>query len=83
MTHALKCWPEYYKAIKDGTKPFDLRKEDRPYKEGDTILMQEFEPKEEKYTGEEISLSITYILKGVPKFGLKDGFCILGIKEKE
>lgn len=82
MTHALKSWPEYFKAIESGTKTFDLRKDDRPYVVGDTVLMQEFDPVENGYSGDEVILSISYILRDAPKFGLKSGFCILGLTLK-
>lgn len=83
MTHALKCWPEYYEAIEMGEKTFDLRKDDRPYKVSDTVLMQEWDNEQGVYTGKEGAYIITYILRDVPKFGLKSGYAILGIKEKE
>lgn len=82
MTHALKTWPDYYAAIVKGEKTFDLRKEDRPFKVGDTVLLQEFNHKEGSFTGAETSMKISYILKDVPKFGLKNGFCILGLQDE-
>ena len=82
MTHALKTWPEYFKAIDSGEKTFELRKDDRPFKVGDTILLQEFDPKEEKYSGKEMYMSISYILRDAVKFGLKAGFVIIGLKEQ-
>ena len=83
MTHALKCWTEYFKAIESGEKTFDLRKDDRPYKVGDAVLMQEWDNEQGVYTGKKGSYVITYILRDVPKFGLKSGYAILSIKEKE
>lgn len=82
MTHALKCHPPYFDQVEKGAKTFELRKEDRPFKEGDTILLQEYNPEKEEYTGKEISMTIGYILKDALKFGLKNGYCILGLKEQ-
>lgn len=79
MTHALKCWPEYFKALDNGTKSFELRKDDRPFHTEDKIILQEYDPKTEKYTGEELTFRISYILRDASKFGLKPGFCILGL----
>ncbi len=31
-THEIKCWPKYFKLIWDGTKSFEVRKNDRDYK---------------------------------------------------
>lgn len=83
MLHALKTHPEYFYAVKNGDKTFELRKMDRPFKVGDTIVLQEWKPDTEEYTGEEMIFNITYILTDAEKFGLKKGFCILGIKQKE
>lgn len=83
MLHALKVLPEYFSALKDGHKNFELRKYDRPFEVTDTIVLQEYDDKQERYTGNEIHSEITYILRNVPKFGLRPGYCIIGLKPKE
>ncbi len=80
MTHALKTWPEFYKAILDHSKPFELRKNDRPFKVGDKLLLQEWDPVQGIWTGNESTFIVTYILED-PKFGLEEGYCIMGIKD--
>lgn len=82
MTHTLKCWPEFFKAIVEGDKFWELRKFDRPFAEGDTVILQEYDPKKELFSGKEISMVIVYILTGYPEWGLKDGYCILSLKDK-
>ena len=90
MDHDVKCWPEYFEAVRDGRKPFDLRFNDRDYRVGDRLRLREWSP-EGDYTGRELSESITYILVG-PFFnpshdkvspGLTDGWVILGFGVKE
>lgn len=81
MTHALKTWPLFFKSVKDGTKQFELRKNDRQFKLGDTLLLQEYNPQEKKYTGEEWEGTIIYVFSD-ESFGLKKGYVLLGIKEK-
>jgi hypothetical protein len=82
MTHALKTWPQYFKDIMEGGKNFELRKDDRPFKVGDTLILQEYHVGGAAgYSGEEISRVITYILRDAPGFGLKEGYCIIGFKE--
>jgi hypothetical protein len=83
MTHTLKTWPEYYKSIESGRKTFELRKNDRLFTEGDTVILQEFDPEEEKYTGKEMTFTLSYLLSDAYQFGLRKGFCILGLREKE
>ena len=41
QTHELKTWPEYFEAVKDGTKNFELRKDDRGFKAGDHLVLAE------------------------------------------
>lgn len=77
QTHELKIWPEYYNAILDGRKKFELRKADRPYKVGDTLLLKEYDPLWEKYTERECLVSITYILEGQHAI---PGYCLMSIE---
>lgn len=79
MTHALKTWPQYWDDISKGVKTFELRKDDRPYKVGDGLILQEYAVNG-GYTGNEIKKTITYILRDCPGFGLKEGYCIIGFK---
>ena len=77
QTHELKIWPEYYNAILDGRKKFELRKADRNFKVGDYIHLKEWEPLNEKYTEREALVRITYILEGqhvIP------GYCLMSIE---
>lgn len=88
MRHVLKTWPSFFKALQTGEKTFELKKNDRDFKVGDTLLLQEFNPRAEptkQYTGEELEFTITYILGGhqVVDFGLERDFVIMGIKQKE
>lgn len=89
MRHALKTWPAYFRAVESGDKPFEIRKNDRNYKVGDTLLLQEFNPMSEigkQYTGNELEFVVTYILLGDEigkNFGVQDGFIVMGIKQKE
>lgn len=81
MTHALKTWPSYFLDVTSGCKTFEVRKHDRPFKDGDTLLLQEYNPDKEEYTGKEWAGIIVYMMNN-PDF-VKKGFVILGIKEKE
>jgi ASC-1-like (ASCH) protein len=80
MTHALKTWPEYFEAIVSGKKNFEVRKTDRDFAVGETLLLQCFDPEEQRYTGQEYKVRVTYILHG-GKFGIEKGFCVMGIEE--
>ncbi|WP_438716218.1 DUF3850 domain-containing protein [Enterococcus sp. AZ109] len=58
--HRLKIAPEYYQAIVDGKKKFEIRKNDRNFSEGDDFVLREF-TKEQGYTGKYVLGTITYI----------------------
>jgi hypothetical protein len=78
MEHTLKCWPEHYAAIDSGAKTCELRLNDRPYQRGDALLLKEWEPVENAYTGRELRVRVTHILSGGP--WLAPGYVALSIR---
>ncbi|RSK29864.1 ASCH/PUA domain-containing protein [Hymenobacter metallilatus] len=82
-THDLKCWPEYFEAVADGRKSFELREDDRGYLEGDTLLLREYNPNTNTYTGREIRRLVTYILRSTHfnpiGFGLRRQYVVMGL----
>ena len=76
-THELKIDKEYYWAIVEGYKNFELRKNDRNYQIGDFLLLNEY--KNGMITGRSIKKQIIYILENCSEYGLQDGYCILGL----
>lgn len=60
MVHELKTLPEYYEAVRLGEKPFEVRKNDRDYKVGDTLHLKEWAAGE--YTGRSLMKPATYVL---------------------
>lgn len=60
MVHELKILPEYFVAVRDGIKKFEVRKDDRLYQVGDILHLREFDGQE--YTGREVKAEVTYIL---------------------
>lgn len=82
MTHELKTWPEYFIPISWGLKTFEIRKADRNFMIDDILVLKEYKPELDFYTGNEIKVLVTYVLKG-GQFGLMDGFVCMGIKLPE
>lgn len=78
MTHALKTWPEYFKEVEAGNKPFEVRKNDRNFQSGDTVILQEYDPATKKYTGKEATKTIGYIFNN-PKM-MKRNFVAFSLK---
>jgi len=80
-THKLKIWPEYFESVSNGTKPFEVRKNDRNYRVGDILVLQEYRKDILEYTGRICVKQVTYILKG-GDFGIAPNFCVLGLKDR-
>lgn len=78
QTHELKIWPEFFRALESGAKTFEARKDDRGFLEGDWLLLQEWDPGREKYTGRSIAGKVTYILRG-PGFGISEGHVVMAL----
>ena len=58
-----KIWPKYFELVKSGKKKFEFRLADFRIKEGDFLLLKEWDPLTKKYTGREIKKKVSYILK--------------------
>lgn len=91
MTHELKILPIYFKAVLEDKKLFEVRKNDKDYKVGDTLVLKEYCPagtnicgdiaEWDFFTGKAIMAEVTYVLKG-GKYGLDKDYCVLGIKKR-
>lgn len=59
--HEVRSWTHLFEPLVDGRKTHDLRKLDRDFKVGDTLIMREFDPATGGYTGRQIKRKISYI----------------------
>ncbi len=80
MKHKLKTNQEYLDAIRRGDKTFEIRRDDRGFEEGHILWLKGWNPQAETYTGDELKVDVSYILRDAPQFGLAEGFCLMGIK---
>lgn len=78
-THKVKCWTGYFDAVLRGDKPFEVRRNDRNYRVGDHLVLEEWDPSTEAYTGRVFRLRITYVLAG-GAFGIDRDYCVLGVQ---
>ena len=69
--HALKTWPDFFQAIADGRKNFEVRYDDRGFQAGDMVVLREWDPNhhasglsiaDTQYTGRSITATIGYVL---------------------
>ncbi|MEK7482626.1 MAG: DUF3850 domain-containing protein [Patescibacteria group bacterium] len=67
-----KVWPELFELIKSGKKNFELRLADFDIQEGDTLILEEWNPESKEYTGRTIEKEVKYVMKfGLDDFGQK------------
>ncbi len=94
--HVLKVEQPYFDALVDGTKPFEVRRNDRAYQRGDTLRLREWGPVPCTrpycrdthgigFTGRDCRRLITYLYSGDPRWpaAIGQGFVVLGLGEVE
>lgn len=93
--HVLKCWPEFFDAIKRGDKTFELRRNDRGFQRGDVLVLRKWSPPQPPppeyapaylswmghyWDDEPLRLVVTYVLSSEH---LREGFVAMGFKMEE
>lgn len=85
--HVLKTIDIYWDAILDGTKTFEVRKNDRAFQTGDELILERWE--RDKFgvlhmtvPRRRICAKISYLLQG-GQFGIEPAYCVLGLKSQE
>lgn len=81
ILHELKTQPQYYGSIVDGSKPFECRLNDRDFQEGDVLVLREWNPVMEAYTGNETRRRVTYVLRDFP--GVEPGYVVMGLEAND
>ncbi len=71
--HRIRLGESFFEDACSNIKSFELRKNDRGYKEGDLLELMEFA--DGRNTGRMVRKLVTYILEDYT--GLEDGFCIM------
>lgn len=77
--HHLKTWPEFFDDVVSGRKTFEIRKNDRDFKVGDEVILEEFD-EVHGYTGSRCyPLTIAYVTP--PSRCLPDGVVGFGFEK--
>lgn len=79
MVHKLKIYPQYFKDVALGLKKAEVRINDRDFQEYDTLILSEYDPLTDNFTGESVIRIVNYIIKDVP--GLDSKYVILQIEK--
>lgn len=81
-----KIWPENFEEVASGRKNFEVRVNDFDISEGDTLILEEWDPNTKSYTGRSIEKKVTYVKKlTIDSFGqgkeiLEKGFQVISIE---
>ena len=79
-THKLKTLAMYYRDVVSGKKQFEIRRNDRDFKVGDILVLQECRISNVfTYTGREATADVTYICN----YAQEDDYIVMGIKLRE
>lgn len=84
-THHLKTWPEFFADLLTGEKTFELRNDDRKFRIGDQLILQEWDPLTKLYSGRETRRRVIHILRHDPDaacaagMGLRPGHVIMSL----
>lgn len=83
-----KTWPEFFEQILKGNKTFDYRLADFEIKKGDTLILEEWDPKTKDYTGRKIQKKVGYVahlddlkFNTTEEEAKKYGFNIISLKD--
>ena len=79
MRHGLKIWPVYFDDVSSGRKKFEYRENDRGFFIHDELVLNEYNPQTEAYTGRSVTVKVTYTLYG-GIMGIPENYVIMGIK---
>lgn len=75
--HELKIHPKFFDVVNSKHKNFEIRKNDRNFTVGDTVILKEYCPDYEVYTGATLKREITYITN----YNQKPEYVVFGIKQ--
>jgi hypothetical protein len=81
-THTLKVVPPYFDALADGSKTFEVRRNDRGFQTGDRLNLVSYANSHQlEFPRRQLSAEVTYVYSGDPRFGdWTAGTVVLGIK---
>jgi len=77
-THYLKTVQPFFTEVKNGTKTFELRRNNRDFQVGDEVYLQEYDLTTNSFSGLEVRANITYVLKDWES--LDKDYCVFSLK---
>lgn len=78
MIHELKIHPKYFEEVLAGKKTFEVRENDRDFKTGDLLALNEYDPEKNAYTGRSAVVYVDYACTSTQY--VREGFAVMSIK---
>jgi hypothetical protein len=78
MIHELKIHPSFFMDVMLGIKKFEIRLNDRNFQERDYVVLKEWNPETQKYTGRQTMRIVSEVFENLP--GLQPNYVILQLK---
>ena len=79
--YRLKCDSQWFDAVKNGSKTFEVRLNDRGYQAGDEIELFETEGHGSWHTGRKLRATISYVFSGIGMDRSGCGYVVLGLRD--
>lgn len=77
--HNVKLLPKFFEAVKNGSKKFEIRFDDRGYEEGDFIVMHEYEDGKDGYPGGYTGRTIQKRIGFITEYEQKQCYCVFSL----
>lgn len=76
--HELKIWPVFFEAVLVGYKKCEFRINDRNFQLGDLLILREYSPETQSFTGRVLRKYVSHILE---LLDLSPGYVILSLSD--
>lgn len=77
-THELKTTAPHFEHVRSGAKRAEIRRDDRGFAAGDVLVLKEYDPATDSYSGREVEVRVVHVLAGFE--GLAAGYVALSIE---
>lgn len=85
VTHELKCDPPAFDAVERKEKNFEVRRDDRGFQKGDTVVLKSFDRSKNAYVRDAwgntktVTRKIKFILTG-GQYGIEPGYIVMALQ---
>lgn len=81
VVHDLKTVQPHFDAVSSGAKKAEVRRDDRDFAVGDVLVLREYDPATNSYSGRVFEVRVTHVLRGFA--GLAPEYVALSIEPRQ